>query len=198
MTPLHWLADSEIEPGGSGSLVDAIAEINAVTVVYAEVAAHRAQMLGWAAEHPDALYRSCLAAHFTSSALVLDASGSAVLLLHHRKLQRWLQPGGHADGQGHLAASALREATEETGIAGLRVAVPAIDLDIHAVNPPKEGRHLHLDVRFLVVAPAAAEPVGNHESTALRWVPRAELDQYELDPGLHRLVAAALAAFAAF
>jgi 8-oxo-dGTP pyrophosphatase MutT (NUDIX family) len=148
----------------------------------------RQQMLRWIDGHPDALLRTCLNAHLTASALVVDPSCRAVLLLHHRKLQRWLQPGGHADGEGNLAAAALREAVEETGIPGLRVALPAIDLDVHHVAPPAEGPHLHLDVRYLVVAPAGARPEGNHESTELRWVDPSELDAYDVDDGLRRLV----------
>jgi 8-oxo-dGTP pyrophosphatase MutT (NUDIX family) len=148
----------------------------------------RQRMLRWIDGHPDALLRTCLDAHLTASALVVDPSSGAVLLLHHRKLQRWLQPGGHADGEGNLAAAALREAVEATGIPGLRVAVPAIDLDVHRVAPPAEGPHLHLDVRYLVVAPAGARPEGNHESTELRFVDPSELEAYDVDDGLRRLV----------
>ena len=81
-----------------------------------------------------------------------------MLLLFHAKVQRWLQPGGHADGDGNLARVALREAEEETGIAGLRVLTPAIDLDVHVFHHARraEPDHLHLDVRHLVVAPAGA------------------------------------------
>ena len=147
----------------------------------------RAEMLAFAAAHPDALLRSCEDGHFTGSALVVDADAERFVVLFHTKLQRWLQPGGHVDGDADLARSALREATEETGIDGLRVAVPAVDLDIHEVRPPREAPHRHLDVRFVVVAPAGAELVGNHESEALRWVRLDELDDLGVDEGLRRL-----------
>ena len=75
-------------------------------------------------------------------------------------------------------------------MAGLRVAVPAVDLDIHEVGPP-HGPHLHLDVRYLVVAPPGAVPVGNHESLDLRWAAYDELPSYGVDEGLLRLARAA-------
>lgn len=153
----------------------------------------RRQMVAFAAEHPDALHRSCGAGHFTGSALVVDPSTDRVLVLFHRKLQRWLQPGGHADGNANMPATALREATEETGIDGLRVVLPVVDLDIHEVRPPGEPAHLHLDLRFLVLAPARAMPTGNHESEALRWVAFDELPDVEADAGLTRLAERGLA-----
>jgi 8-oxo-dGTP pyrophosphatase MutT (NUDIX family) len=111
-------------------------------------------------------------------------------------VQRWLQPGGHADGDANLAHVALREAQEETGIAGLRVVTPAIDLDVHTFHNAAgtEPDHLHLDVRHLVLAPDGAEPVANHESEALRWVEVDDLSTYDVDPGTVRLAQAGLQA----
>ncbi len=131
----------------------------------------RHQMLAFLEEHPDALVRTCLAGHLTGSALVVDDDTGKVLLLHHAKLQRWLQPGGHADGDGDLGAVALREATEETGLVDLVLVRPAIDLDLHTI-PARgaEPEHLHLDVRYLVLATNASALVINNESTAARWV----------------------------
>ncbi len=143
--------------------------------------------------------RSTAPGHLTGSALVVDAAGERVLLLLHTKLRRWLQPGGHADGDHELAGVALREASEETGIAGLSVLVPAVDIDIHAVDHGDElGEHLHLDLRFVVVAPPGAVESGNHESLALRWVTQAELEELADEPGLVRLSRAGLEALALY
>ena len=136
---------------------------------------------------PGPLDRTCRPGHLTGSALVVDPSDRRILVLFHAKLRRWLQPGGHADGDGDLAQVALREATEETGIEGLRVVAPTVDLDVHVVDPPAEDAHEHHDVRFLVVAPPGAVPVGNHESESLRWVAVDELAGLGADAGLLRL-----------
>jgi 8-oxo-dGTP pyrophosphatase MutT (NUDIX family) len=178
----------------SSDLADARAHVAAVTSLDPAVQAAREQILRFVDGHPDALRRSCTEAHLTGSALVVDPAGPRVLLLHHAKLRRWLQPGGHADGQANLAAAALAEATEETGLPGLAVAVPALDLDVHRVAPPGEAPHLHLDVRFVVLARPGSEPRGNHESTDLRWVDPQGLADYDIDEGLRRLVRVGLAA----
>lgn len=139
--------------------------------------------------------RTTAPAHLTGSALVVDAAHERVLVLLHAKLRRWLQPGGHADGDHELAGVALREAGEETGIPGLQVLIPAVDLDVHAVDHGDAlGEHLHLDLRFVVVAPPGAVGRRNHESLGLRWVTREELDAVADEPGLIRLAEAGLAA----
>ncbi|MCB0972814.1 MAG: NUDIX hydrolase [Acidimicrobiales bacterium] len=176
-------------------LAVAVAQLREAEVEGAEVEASRAQVLAFVAAHPDAAHRTNPEAHLTGSALVVDPVRGRTLLMLHRKLGRWFQPGGHADGDANLAAVALREATEETGVAGLQVVVPAIDVDVHRVEPPAEGPHLHLDSRFLVLSPAGAAEVGNEESLALRWVGLSELDDLDppIDPGTRRLVARGLA-----
>lgn len=158
--------------------------------------AARAQMLSFVDAHPDALHRSCAEGHLTGSACVVDPSTRHMLLLFHTKVQRWLQPGGHADGDADLAHVAVREAEEETGIAGLCVVTPAIDLDVHLFHNAsgKEPDHLHLDVRHLVLAPPGSEPVRNHESEGLAWVAADDLPRYGVDPGTIRLARAGLAA----
>lgn len=149
----------------------------------------RQRVLDFLDAHPDALLRTCLAGHLTASALVLDARGERVLLGLHAKLGRWLQLGGHCDGDGNLAACALREAREESGIAGLAIDPEPLDLDVHAIpERPDEPRHWHLDLRFLVRAPAAARARRSSESRALGWFERAQLAQLELDDSLRRLV----------
>lgn len=145
-------------------------------------------VLAWIDAHPDALLRSCLDGHLTSSALVLDASGARALLTLHRKLGRWLQLGGHCDGDANLAGSALREASEESGISGLAIDPELIDLDCHRI-PARAGEpeHWHLDARFLVRAPPAALARISQESRALRWFTPEELAGLATDESVLRL-----------
>ena len=130
----------------------------------------------FAARHADCCERTCVPGHFTGSAWVVSADGQRALLLHHRKLDIWVQPGGHADGEGDLAAVALREAEEETGLMGLRLASGVFDLDRHPI--PARGadpEHFHYDVRFVVRASWSEGFVVNEESHALAWRPMAEI-----------------------
>jgi 8-oxo-dGTP pyrophosphatase MutT (NUDIX family) len=195
VTSFEILARDDPRLHRRGDLEVAVHAIRSAHLAGDDAEAHRAEILEFIAEHPDAAWRTCEPGHLTGSALVVDASGERTLLLLHRKLGRWFQPGGHADGDANLAAVALREAEEETGVAGLRVVVPAIDVDVHRVEPPGEAAHLHLDVRYLVLAPEGATEHGNEESLALCWLREDELD--ELDPpvdlGTRRLVARGLA-----
>jgi 8-oxo-dGTP pyrophosphatase MutT (NUDIX family) len=157
--------------------------------------AHRHEIVAFVQAHDDAAWRTNGLGHLTGSALVVDATGERTLLMLHRKLGRWFQPGGHADGDANLPAVALREAEEETGIDGLRVVLPAIDIDVHEVKPPAEAPHLHLDVRYLVLAPVDADEHANEESLALRWVGPADLASLDppIDPSTRRLVERGLA-----
>ena len=142
----------------------------------------RQTILRFVSEHPDALHRSCLEGHFTGSSWVVDHHATRGLILLHSKVNRWLQPGGHADGDGFLQMVALREATEETGIVGLEVWSDPIDIDVHLIEKRSaaEPAHLHLDVRYLVKAPKGAVFRGNHESVALRWVGGDDLEDSTL------------------
>jgi len=118
----------------------------------------------------DAFVRERLAGHFTASAWLVSGDGSRVLLTHHRKLDRWLQLGGHADGDRNLARAALREAEEESGLAGLSVDPGIFDLDRHRI-PEHKGvpAHWHYDVRYVVRASADENFVVSDESHALAW-----------------------------
>jgi 8-oxo-dGTP pyrophosphatase MutT (NUDIX family) len=152
----------------------------------------RAGMRALLEQRPAPLDRDERPGHLTGSALVVDSRATRTLVLFHTKLQIWVQPGGHADGDANLPAVALREAHEETGIDGLRVWPAAIDLDIHHVDQPTEDDHFHHDVRFLVLAPAGAEVRANHESQDQRWVTETEFDELGVDDGMHRLAGTGL------
>lgn len=190
MTAFELLAADDPLLAPSSDLEMAIAALAAAVVEGPDPEAHRREVAAFVADHPDAALRSCRLGHLTGSALVVDATADRTLLMLHRKLGRWFQPGGHADGDTNLARVALREASEETGLVGLRVVVPAIDVDVHEVRPPREEPHLHLDTRFLVVAPPGAVETANEESLALRWVGEGDLDRLDppLDPSTRRLI----------
>lgn len=153
----------------------------------------RARVRALCAGPADPLDRASLPDHLTASAVVV-APGRGALLLHHRKLGRWFQPGGHVDGDGNLLAAAAREAAEETGLAGLVPVLPAVDLDVHDVPYPDGSFHVHHDLRFLFLAGAGAEAAINHESTGARWVRTdADLDALDADASTRRLVRRGLA-----
>jgi len=163
----------------------------------AREAADLLEIVYFAVRHPDPFDRRIPEGHLTGSAVVVSNDGGRVVLLRHRKLQRWLQPGGHADpGESSGEAVALREAREETGIAGLALHEKAprpLDVDVHDI-PARgdEPAHLHLDLRYLVLAPAGAALARSAaESDDLRWFGWDELAALELDPGLRRALAKA-------
>ena len=141
--------------------------------------------------HADGTERSCFPDHLTAGALVLSADGERVLLNLHRKAGRWFAFGGHCEpGDGSLLATAYREATEESGVEGLRFHREPVHLDEHAVGfcDPRGTVH-HLDVRFAALAPPGAEPAVSAESTDVRWWPLDALP--ELEDEMHELIAAA-------
>lgn len=114
--------------------------------------------------------RNRVAGHLTGSAWLVDHSGTRVLLTHHRKLGRWLQLGGHADGDRDLAQVALREAQEESGLQGLRVERELFDIDRHWI--PQRGDvpgHWHYDARYVVHAGDDERYVVSDESHDLAW-----------------------------
>ncbi|MEU4743437.1 NUDIX hydrolase [Actinosynnema sp. NPDC023658] len=132
----------------------------------------RQAYLGFLAAREDACLRSCEPGHITASALVVDAAGDRTLLTLHPRVGRWLQLGGHCEPSDvTLADAVLREATEESGIGGLRISPEPIHLDVHPITCSLGKPTRHFDVRFLVRAPAGADPVRSAESDDLRWWP---------------------------
>jgi 8-oxo-dGTP pyrophosphatase MutT (NUDIX family) len=125
----------------------------------------------------DPFLRERLAGHFTSGVWLVSADGAQVLMTHHRKLERWLQLGGHADGDTDMARVALKEAQEESGLPGLSVEGDAIfDLDRHWIPERKDvPGHWHYDVRYVVRAGTDERYAVSDESHDLAWRPIAEL-----------------------
>jgi len=134
--------------------------------------------------HPDGLDRSCRPDHVTASTLVLSPDGERVLLTLHRKARAWFQLGGHVEPtDAALAAAALREATEESGLDGLSLDPVPVHLDAHRVPFCGGEGSRHLDVRFVAVAPEGAAGTAGQavstESLDLRWWPVGELPTEE-------------------
>ncbi|NOY63704.1 MAG: NUDIX hydrolase [Gammaproteobacteria bacterium] len=139
--------------------------------------------------------RSLGIGHVTGSAWVVDLERNHTLLTHHRKLERWFQPGGHADGDADILRVALKEAREETGLADVRPVVETIfDVDVHSIpSNAREPCHLHYDIRFLLEADRSWPLVMSAESRDLAWVPFDRVPQYSNDASILRMLKKALA-----
>ena len=151
----------------------------------------RTRMLELLDGTPDCFLRTAFPGHFTGSALVVNADGSQVLLHHHRKLDKWLQFGGHCDGDEDVLRVAQREALEESGIAGLIVAsARPFDLDIHEIPARgNEPAHFHYDIRYMLIAPEGAAHAASEESRELRWFTAQEANSLPIDASLRRMIA---------
>ncbi len=129
-------------------------------------------MLDFVQHNPDAFLRSSTMGHFTASAWILNQTLDKALLMHHRKLNKWLQLGGHCDGDDNLIRVAHKEAQEESGIDQINMVSDTIfDIDIHLIPArTHEPMHYHYDVRFLFQTLDSIPLIINHESRGLAWV----------------------------
>ena len=141
--------------------------------------------------HADCFKRTLQIGHITGSAWVVDLERAHALLTHHRKLNKWLQLGGHADGDFDILRVALREAREESGLATIRPVSTAIyDIDIHVIPARgSEPEHLHYDVRFLLEADRTAPLLASRESGSLAWTPLTRIAELNPEESMARMVA---------
>lgn len=149
----------------------------------------RDRFAAFVASHPDCLERSLLIGHITASAWVVNPAGTHVVLVDHRKLHRWLQPGGHADGCPDPESVARTEVQEETGLDDLTLAgdVP-FDLDIHPIPAHRDvPAHDHYDIRYAFRLRTDQPLVVSDESHQVAWVSIGELEAYDPDPSLLRM-----------
>lgn len=171
---------------------DALAVLSGWAAPTAEAEATRQRFLDFVRPEATTVWRDHRGSHVTASALVVDAAAERVLLCLHGRIKRWVQLGGHCEpGDTTLAGAAWREATEESGITGLRISEAPIGLDVHHVHC-SGGPSLHYDVRYAAIAPPGAVELASTESNALAWFTPDALPE-PLAPATECLVAPALA-----
>jgi 8-oxo-dGTP pyrophosphatase MutT (NUDIX family) len=136
-----------------------------------------AETIKFVESNEDCFKRELTIGHVTGSAWILDKSKKYTLLLHHRKLNLWCQPGGHCDGDNDVLSVAMKEAIEETGVADIQVLSNEIfDVDVHLIPasgiPQRKGiaAHFHYDIRFLFEADKDISLIISDESNDLAWV----------------------------
>jgi 8-oxo-dGTP pyrophosphatase MutT (NUDIX family) len=133
--------------------------------------------------------RTHLPGHITGSAWIVDPSNTQALLVHHAKLNKWVQPGGHADGDENILQVALREAEEETGLKKLRVVNDTpFDVDIHLI--PKRAdfpEHFHFDIRYLLEASMSDQIIVSNESHDVKWITLDTLEDYNPERSVIRM-----------
>jgi len=140
-------------------------------------------------KHKDCFERTHLPGHITGSSWIIDATHEHVLLVHHAKLNKWLQPGGHADGDDNILRVAMREADEETGLKNLKTVSPSIfDIDIHTIPARKDmPEHFHYDVRFLLEGSLNESIIVSEESHEVKWISMKELPSLNQERSVLRM-----------
>ncbi|MCU1456199.1 MAG: hydrolase [Actinomycetia bacterium] len=161
--------------------------------------ASREQILDAISGRPDVARRTAMPGHLTASSVIVDPATGLALLCFHPKVGRWIQTGGHADGDTNLRAVAWREGNEETGLAALALWSTPVDLDVHPAGGANDAARvdppLHLDTRFMARCAPGTSRVDavSPEGLGLRWCGEPELEELDVDPVTRRLVRAARA-----
>lgn len=157
---------------------------------FPEEVVFKSQMLEVVLSLEDCFLRTCRVGHFTASSLVLNQEKTHVFLMHHTKYDKWLQPGGHCDGDSDVLRVALKETEEESGIQGIQALKEDIfDLGIHLIPPnKKEKGHYHFDIRFLLHASKGNNYEKNHESKDVKWVPLDEVHTLSPEKSMKRMI----------
>lgn len=159
---------------------------------FMDEAGYVARALDFVETHTECFYRELWPAHVTGSTWVVSPDRERVLMLHHRKHDRWLQPGGHADGDADILRVALRETSEETGLDPSQVQLldqAVFDVDIHRI-PAMNGdpEHEHIDIRFLVEIDDHLPVPGNHESYDVLWVALHDVPRFNNNRSTYRML----------
>ncbi|MBS1682707.1 MAG: NUDIX hydrolase [Bacteroidetes bacterium] len=136
----------------------------------------------------DCYQRTHLPGHVTGSAWIVNADKTKTLLVHHGKLNRWMQPGGHADGDENILHVSLNEAEEETGLKNFILPDKIFDIDIHTIPARKDfPEHLHYDIRFLLIADEDEKVEVSEESHDVKWIELNDLEQLTSERSVLRM-----------
>ena len=137
---------------------------------------------------PDTWFRTCRPAHFTASAFVYDPTAQKIILLHHKRLNKWVQPGGHCDGNTDFTVVAQKELAEETGLTLTPCCRDPFDLDVHSIPANSfESAHLHYDWRVLFLADSDTPLPQNQEGNEVKWVSVACLSEFTQEGSILRM-----------
>ena len=158
------------------------------TVAHPEESATIERFLDFVNRHERCFERDLREGHITGSAWLVDGAGERVLLTHHRKLGRWLQLGGHSDGDPRPLRVAVNEAREESGLEVRPLSVGVFDLDVHEIPARRrDPAHLHFDVRFALQTVGSEAFRLSDESLDLAWVPIERLEEYTGEESVLRM-----------
>lgn len=151
--------------------MDIIRSLYEYKATYQEEELTKKLMLTFLMQANKPLARETVAGHLTASALLLNSDKSKFMLMHHKKLNKWLQPGGHADNEEDLLKVAINEAAEESGIPNIEaISKQIFDIDIHEIPKYKSTpAHYHYDFRFVLKTIDNDNLVQNEESNDLKW-----------------------------
>ena len=179
---------SELTQGARAEVLTLL-RAHQLRVTDAHEAAMIAATIAFVAAEPRCAERSLAVGHLTGSAWIVDAARQRTLLTHHRKLNKWLQLGGHADGDLDIAAVAMREADEESGLIQLRaVSAQLFDVDRHLIPARgNEPEHWHYDLRFMIEADPNEPFIVSAESKELAWIEIAQMADYNAEESMMRM-----------
>ena len=167
-----------------------LTELESYKTGFTHEAKMKDEMISFIRKNNQCFDRKLATGHITGSAWIQNNSRDSVLLMHHRKLDKWLQLGGHADGDSNIKFVAIKEAQEESGLLNFEFRSKTIfDLDIHLIPAQSNNpEHFHYDIRYHFLTDDSVPIIKNHESIDLAWIPLNQISEYTKEESILRMV----------
>lgn len=147
------------------------------------------QVIDFVKNNPDCFKREFAPGHITASVWIVNPTFTKVLMTHHAKINLWLQPGGHCDGDSDVLAVAQKELKEETGLSKYEIKPTIFDVDVHEIAAYKnDPTHLHYDIRFLTIADDSHDIIISDESHDLKWFTLVEAQEQNANRSIVRMI----------